>query len=185
MLPLVFDLEGREVLVLGAGAVGARKAAQLVAAGAEVHVISTALLAELPAGVASVEERPYRVGDLVGRFLVVSATADDAANDRIVAEAEAERCWLNVVDDPGRSSFYFTALARFGEVVLSVSTEGASPALAQELRDRAAAALPPSTAAAAEALRAERRRLHEAGESTEGLDWRPLVLDLLDAPEAS
>jgi siroheme synthase-like protein len=185
MLPLAFDLEGREVLVIGAGAVGARRAAQLLEAGAEVHVISTALLAELPEGLTTIEERPYRTGDLAGRFLAVSATADDAANDLIVAEAEAERCWLNVVDDPERSSFHFTALARFGEVVLSVSTGGASPALAQELRDRAAAALPPSTAAAATALRAERRRLHEVGKSTEGRDWRPQVLELLDETDRS
>jgi len=41
---------------------------------------------------------------------------------------------LNVVDDPQRSDFYFTAVHRAGDVTVSVSTEGASPALAQELR---------------------------------------------------
>jgi siroheme synthase (precorrin-2 oxidase/ferrochelatase) len=40
---------------------------------------------------------------------VVSATGDPTVNDVVVEEAREERLWLNVVDDPERSSFYFMA----------------------------------------------------------------------------
>ena len=183
MLPLALDLTGRDVLVLGAGPIGARKAAQLVEAGASVRVVARAVLAPLPEGVASVAERPFRADDLEGAWLVVSATGVDVVNDAVVAATSERGIWLNVVDDPGRSSFFFTALHREGDVVISVSTEGAAPALASALRDRLAAALPASTARAAVALRAERDALRAAGQSTEDVDWRPRIDELLeDAP---
>ena len=184
MLHLAANLEDKPVLVVGAGAVGAHKAGLLVEAGGIVTVIAAEVLAPLPRGLASLEVRPYRTGDLRGFALVVSATGDEATNDRIVAEATAERTWLNVVDDPARSTFFFTATHRSGDVVVSVSTEGASPALAQVLRTRIAAALPANLADVASRLRAERQAMHRGRQSTERVDWTPRILELLDAEEA-
>lgn len=178
MLPLAFKLDGLDVLVVGAGAVGARKAAQLVEAGARVSVISEEIRAATP-GVARYQERRYRPGDAAGYFLVVSATGDDATNDLIVSEANEARIWLNVVDDPERSTFYFMALHRDGEVTVAVSTTGAAPALAQAVRDRVAARLPANLGEVAATLRDERRQLHDSGVSTENLDWRSRIEELL------
>jgi siroheme synthase-like protein len=180
VLPLTFKLDGVEVLVIGAGAIGARKATQLIEAGARVTVISEEVLSPLPAGVARVERRRYVPGDLRGYSLVVSATGDAVANDLVVEEARKERLWLNVVDDPERSSFYFMALHRQGDVTVAVSTAGAAPALAQEVRSLVANALPDNLASVANTLRDERRQLHDEGTSTEGLDWRPRIRELLN-----
>jgi precorrin-2 dehydrogenase/sirohydrochlorin ferrochelatase len=179
MLPLAFKLDGVDVLVVGAGVIGARKAAQLVDAGARVSVIAEEVRAVLPDGVVSVEQRSYRTGDLAGYFLVVSATGDPAINDLIVAEARDARLWLNVVDDPDRSSFYFMALHRQGDVTVAVSTGGAAPALAQAVRSLVAERLPSNLADVATRLREERRALHESGTTTEILDWRSRIDELL------
>jgi precorrin-2 dehydrogenase/sirohydrochlorin ferrochelatase len=183
VLPLAFKLDGVEVLVIGAGQVGARKAAQLVEAGARVTVISEEVLATLPDGVTRVENRRYSRGDLRSYFLVVSATGDPLVNDVVVEEAREERLWLNVVDDPERSSFYFMALHRQGDVTVAVSTDGAAPALAQAVRALVAEALPSNLASVASTLRDERRQLHESGTSTENFDWRLRIRELLDAGE--
>ncbi len=175
MLPVVVDLAGRPVLVIGGGRVGLRKAAQLVSEGARVTVLSPELLADVPDGVAAVLARRYEPGDLAGYLLVVSATGDPEANDAIVAEARGRGLLVNVVDDSKRSDFYFAALHRQGDVVVAVSTEGAAPALAQWVRDRIAASLPANLAEVAEQLRAERRSMRAAGGSTEGIDWRPAI----------
>ena len=74
MLPLAFKLDGLDVLVVGAGVIGARKATQLVDAGARVSVIAEEVRVELPEGVVGVQRRRYRAGDVAGFFLVVSAT---------------------------------------------------------------------------------------------------------------
>jgi len=179
MLPLAFKFNEVPVLVVGAGAIGARKAEQLVEAGAHVTVIAEALLAPLPEGVTRVEKRRYQRGDLRGFHLVVAATGDLTVSDEIVAEARDEGIWINVVDDPARSSFYFMALHRQGEVTIAVTTEGAAPALAQEIRTLAAARLPNNLADVAATLREERRAIHDSGASTEGLDWRVRIRELL------
>jgi siroheme synthase-like protein len=178
-------LTDKNVLVIGAGRIGAGKADLLVEAGARVTVIAREVLADLPTGVSSFEERDYRDGDLRGFALVVSATGDATVNDRVVQEAAREGIWLNVVDDPQRSDFFFTAVHRAGDVTVSVSTEGASPALAQVLRTRIAESLPDNLAAIAQQLRQERGDFHASGTSTEGVDWRPRIRALLDAAELS
>ena len=184
MFPLVADLRGRRVVVIGAGRVGAQKVAQLRAGGARVSVITNAVTSEL-GEVESLTLRPYQPGDLAGAFLVVSATGDPEVNDRIVEEANDARVLLNVVDDPGRSNFFFTAVHRDGDVVVSVSTEGASPALAQWVRNRIAAALPTNLAGVATRLRAERHAVHASGASTEGIVWTTRVQELIDDEPAS
>lgn len=185
MLPLSLELTGRDVLVIGAGRIGAGKAALLVDAGARVTVISRDVVAELPRGLTSLVQRDYRDGDLAGYALVVSATGDAAVNDRVVTEARRANIWLNVVDDPERSDFFFTAVHRAGDVTVSVSTEGASPALAQVLRSMIAEGLPDNLAAVAEQLRLERAVLHADGASTEGIDWRARIRELLGDAELS
>ncbi|HEY1762531.1 MAG TPA: bifunctional precorrin-2 dehydrogenase/sirohydrochlorin ferrochelatase [Acidimicrobiales bacterium] len=180
MLPLAFNLDGLDVLVVGAGVIGSRKAAQLIDAGARVTVIAEEVRVTLPDGVMSVEQRAYRPGDLAGFFLVVSATGNTATNDLIVAEAREARLWLNVVDDPERSSFYFMALHRQGDVTVAVSTAGAAPALAQAIRSLVAERLPGNLAEVATTLREERRTLHESGATTENLDWRSRIDELLE-----
>jgi siroheme synthase-like protein len=179
MLPLAFKFESRAVLVIGAGRIGARKAEQLLDAGARVTLIAEEILAPLPEGLAQVEQRRYRRGDLRGFWLVVSATGDAATNDEIVEEADEERVWLNVVDDPTRCTFYFMALHRQGDVTVAVTTEGAAPALAQEIRNLAADRLPANLGEIADALREERRVLHERGDSTENRDWPARIRELL------
>ena len=183
MLPLALKLTGKDVLVIGAGRIGTGKAQLLVDAGARVSMIASEVLAQLPSGLANFEQREYLDGDVRGYALVVSATGDPAANDRIVNEARRENVWLNVVDDPERSDFYFTAVHRAGEVVVSVSTEGASPALAQEVRSMIAAYLPQNLADVAHQLRTERAAHHANGTSTEGVDWRPRIRELLERTE--
>jgi precorrin-2 dehydrogenase/sirohydrochlorin ferrochelatase len=185
VLPLALELTGKDVLVIGAGRIGAGKAALLVDAGARVTMISRDVLAELPRGLTTLVQRDYRDGDLAGYALVVSATGDAAVNDRVVIEARRANIWLNVVDDPERSDYFFTAVHRAGDVTVSVSTEGASPALAQVLRSMIAEGLPDNLAEVAEQLRLERAMFHADGSSTEGFDWRARIRELLGDPELS
>jgi precorrin-2 dehydrogenase / sirohydrochlorin ferrochelatase len=182
VLPLAFNVTDKPVLVIGAGRIGVAKAQLLVEAGARVTILTSEILAALPEGVHAVVERPYARGDLRDYSLVIAATGSPEVNDSIVDEARDLRVWLNVVDDPARSDFYFTAVHRDGDVVVSVSTEGASPALAQEIRSMIAQRLPSNLGDVATQLRSERAALHVDGASTEGVDWKPRIRELLIEP---
>ena len=136
----LIGLENQRVLVIGGGSVAARKAASLTEAGAKPVVISPDLHPELQEllenGKITHVARPYQPGDLAGAFLAVSATDDPTVNQQVWQEAQAEGCLINIVDDPPRCNFILPAVVRRGEVTLSVSTGGSSPALARRLRER-------------------------------------------------
>jgi siroheme synthase-like protein len=179
VLPLAFKLEGQRVLVLGCGVIGARKATQLVSYGALVDVISEEFLAEVPVGVSTCVQRRYQEGDLDGYVLVISAVNDAETNEAIVDEARRRGIWLNVVDVPALCNFYFMALHTTGDVTVAVTSRGAAPALAQVVRDDIAAKLPSNLAEVTSLIKNERQALHDRGESSENIDWRPRIKKLL------
>ena len=133
------DLEGRDVLVVGAGSVGREKIDGLLDVGALVTVVAPEVsgpVEELArAGRVAIVRSAYRARDLEGRFLVVAATSVRSVNERVYADAEARGMLCNVVDVPELCSFILPAVHRADPIAVAISTGGASPALAQRLRD--------------------------------------------------
>jgi precorrin-2 dehydrogenase/sirohydrochlorin ferrochelatase len=136
----LIGMERRRAIVVGGGNVAARKVEELLGAGAQVTVIGPALSPELKtlaeARRIAVIGRPYREGDLSGAFLVIAATDDSEVNQMVWREAEQSGCLVNVVDDPLHCNFITPAILRRGDVTITVSTGGASPALARRLREQ-------------------------------------------------
>ncbi len=133
------DLEGRDVLVVGAGSVAHEKIEGLLEVGASITVVapdvSEPVEALARARRVSLIRGVYRVRDLDGRFLVVAATSTTAVNERVFADADARGMLCNVVDVPELCSFILPAVHRADPIAVAISTGGASPALAQRLRD--------------------------------------------------
>ncbi len=150
------DLEGRSALVVGGGTVALEKARGLLDCAARVTVVAPEALPELQSLPVEWLSRPYRSADLRGRFLVVAATSSPPLNRRVFADAEARTVFCNVVDVPELCSLILPAVHRQGPIAVAVSTGGASPALAQRIRDDAAALVGPRHAELAEELRALR-----------------------------
>jgi precorrin-2 dehydrogenase/sirohydrochlorin ferrochelatase len=136
----LIGLQARETVVVGGGPVAARKVEGLLAADAQVKVISPAIVPELQKLVASgaitYVQRAYQSGDLENVFLTIAATDDPSVNHSVWAEATRQGCLVNVVDDPEHSTFILPAIVQRGEMTVAVSTGGGSPALARRLRER-------------------------------------------------
>ena len=189
--PVVLDLHGVPVLVVGAGPVAVRKIAGLVAAGADVRVVAPEIDAQLDeplfrgqiresragtvelrrAGTVELRRRAYESGDLDGVRLVVTATGVETVDAAVAADARARGIWVNAADQPADCDFILPAIAREGPISVAVSTDGRSPALAARLRDRIAGMLTPELATLADDLAAERSAIRASGGSTEGRDW--------------
>ena len=136
--PAYLDIRNRNCLVVGGGNVGARKARTLLDCGALVAVVAPAIsdtLQEL-AGVKAltIKSRTFRSGDLDGVFLVIGATDDRDLNRRISREADRRGILCNIVDQPESCSFILPSIIRRGDLVISISTSGNSPAMAKKLR---------------------------------------------------
>lgn len=183
MLPLVVDLRDRRVLVVGIGRGSSQRVDRLRAEGALVTLVARGASAAPHAGVV-IEDREFEERDLDGVCLVVAATDSRRQNEQIAHAAGLRGILVNAVDDPPSCSCYFTAEHCDGDVVIAVSTSGASPSLAQWLRDRVATSLPRGLGDVATELRGRRRALLEAGKSTEGLDWSTTIEELVGLHEA-
>jgi len=137
MHPLLLDLRGRRVLVVGGGPVAARRAGRLVEDGADVLVVAPDICEDLAAlvarGALRWEQREYAPGDVVGAWLVHTATGVRATDDRVAADAEAQRVWCVRADDAAASSAWTPAVARAGDVTVAVSA-GGDPRRAAALR---------------------------------------------------
>lgn len=145
--PLMLDLSGREVLVVGGGPVAHGRVRGLLVSGARVTVVTpevTESLAELVAeGDVVWHARPFAASDVVGAALVFTATGIEAVDGEVAAAARARGIFVNSADDLARCDFHVPAVARRGDITIAVGTGGASPALAARLRDRFAASLGP------------------------------------------
>jgi siroheme synthase-like protein len=185
--PVVLRLSGRRVLVVGGGTVAARKVEGLLAAGAVVTVVAPTVVPELRdaagRGDVVVVERSYRSADLEGARLVLTATDDERTQQRVFDDAEAAGIWVNAADDPRRCSFFLPAVHRHEPVVVAVSTQGTSPALAAWLRDRLASALPERLDELVGALAHRRAEIQAARRSTEDEDWRTLIEAWVEASD--
>jgi precorrin-2 dehydrogenase / sirohydrochlorin ferrochelatase len=151
LFPIFLKLTGRRCLVLGAGNLAESKIESLRNAHAHVTVIAPQarerILDLAAAGEIDYLERPYQPGDVArgNHFLVVTATNDPAVNRAVYHEAVAANILCNAVDDPPFCDFYFPSVVRRGDLQIAISTAGASPALAQQLRKEINAQLPLDT----------------------------------------
>lgn len=138
LFPMFVKLEGRTVLVVGAGSIGEAKIETLLPTGAAVRVIAPKATPKVREwardGRIEWESREYRPADFAGIFLVIAATNSPKLHDEIYAEARSRGVLCNAVDEPERCDFYFPAIVRRGELQIAISTGGLSPALAQRLR---------------------------------------------------
>lgn len=136
--PLFADLKGRRCVVVGGGPIAQRKVAALRRFGAVVDVVSpsaTPRLARLARRKAiKWRARRFMPLDLAGAWLVYAATDDQAVNARVFREATRRRIFTNVVDQKLLCSFIAPAVVRRGELMIAISTGGASPTLAKRLR---------------------------------------------------
>ena len=157
----MLNLQGRGVVVVGAGAVGLRKARSLQDAGADVKLIDEHLDPKnVPPGIHTICQ-PYSAELLKGALLVFACTDDEELNGQIAADARLCGAIVNVVDRPDDCDFLSPAVVRKGDVIVAVGTNGAAPGLAARLKDHLAAALPDRIDEFAAALRRIRRQLQQ------------------------
>ena len=178
LLPLFVKLAGRDVLVVGGGAMAALRVRQLAEAGARITVVAPEVREDVAARAAAVLRRPFRPSDLDGAWLAIAA-APGAVNREVAAAAEPRRILVNAIDDPDAATAYTGGVARRGDVTVAISTGGRAPALAGLLREALDAILPVDLAAWAAA--AERERPAWKRERVPLATRRPLLLRKLNA----
>jgi siroheme synthase-like protein len=142
-LSVNIDFSGRAVLLVGAGQVGLRKLSVLLDVGARVRVVEPSedpYLDDLAVKGAITLEKEFEESFLDIRPWVFVALDDPAEAGRISALARSRGLMVNSADRPSDCDYIMPALVRDPPFRLTVSTDGASPALsaavARDLRRR-------------------------------------------------
>lgn len=145
-LPIFLDIKGKPCLVVGAGPVAARKAELLLKAGALVRVVAKesgeAMSLLRQQSKIKYQAKPFEDSDLEQVNLVIAATSDKRLNKRVSELAQASRIPVNVVDNPKLCSFIMPSIIDRDPVQIAISTGGASPVLARQLRSRLESLIP-------------------------------------------
>src|SRR5262245_26256891 len=145
--PLFLKLEGRSVLLAGSGSAAAAKLRLLGSAGARVTVLaetpSPDLMAAIADAGASLIQGAVTPAHVATVDLVFGAIGSEAGDQAVAELARKGGKLVNIVDRPELSDFTMPAIVDRGDIVVAVSTQGASPVLAQRVRAAIESVLPP------------------------------------------
>ncbi|WP_327357418.1 uroporphyrinogen-III C-methyltransferase [Streptomyces sp. NBC_01304] len=140
--PVGLRLTGRRVVVLGGGQVAQRRLPALIAAGADITMISPTATPSVEAmadtGEIRWEKRAYAQGDLGQAWYALIATSDHEANEAASAEAEAHRVWCVRSDDADAATALTPATGHSEGVTVAVLTtdvRGRDPRRTAAIRD--------------------------------------------------
>ncbi len=135
MLPIVLNLARLPVLLAGNGPALRKRLALLEDAGAQVDIYSPQPEPELMAMAGGrLRGRLPEEHEIAAHRLLFVAGLDEHTASRLVATGRAHRLIVNAEDVPVLCDFHMPAMVRRGDLLLTVSTGGHSPALAATLR---------------------------------------------------
>lgn len=138
--PVMLDIAHIRTLVVGGGAVATRKARALAQAGGLPVILSPGVTDELQALIRQHDlvwiQRRYLRGDTRRYRMVITATDDPDVNRVAADDARADGALVLRADEGGASDFHVPSHVRQDDVVVAVSTGGASPLLARRIRER-------------------------------------------------
>ncbi len=148
-LPIFVDIKNQPCLIVGGGAVAARKADLFIKAGASVTVIAPELKIEmkhhLEHGLISWNPATFSASILEGGEkpkYVISATDDQAVNQAVYHYCQAHQIPVNVADQTEYCDFILPAIVNRSPVTIAISTGGRSPILARLMKARLEALIP-------------------------------------------
>ncbi len=186
--PVILDLSGKPCLVVGGGAVAQRKVKKLIKAGAQVSVVAplvTGFIEELQKdGKITLFQREFEPGDLDGQTLVFGALDNPEARRNLAVEARKRGIPANLADDPQNCDFIIPSSFSRGDLLVTVSTNGKSPAMSRKLRQVLEQKVGPSFSMQVKAMSKVRERVMQDLPDHEGVRREVLVgivnSDLLD-----
>lgn len=173
-LPIMLDMRRRKILLVGGGAIACEKLSRLVECTEEITVVATEFsekmeeMIRLYALIA--HQRGYRESDLEGIDIVIAAVDSLELQSEIFDQATRRNILCNAVDLPAYCHFIFPSMIRRDDLVVAISTSGASPALAKQMKRFFEALIPDDIGTFLAMMREKRQALPKGKERMRHLD---------------
>jgi len=137
--PIYIDMDNLKVLLIGGGDIATEKIEKLLDFTDKITIISTVISTPLEKIIRDnslkYHLRPYMSGDIDGYDIVIVATDTIRLHKEIYQESRGSRVLVNSVDDTAYCDFIFPSYIKRGDLTISFSTSGASPAFAKQIRE--------------------------------------------------
>lgn len=134
--PLMINIVGKNVLIIGGGKVAFRKAKKFLEFGACIRIVGKKIIKdfyELKGNIDLIEDK-YESKYIKDTLLVVCATSNKDVNEKAAQDCKNKNILCNVVDSIELSDFIVPSSVRRGDLIISVSTSGKSPLLSSKIR---------------------------------------------------
>lgn len=135
LVPLMFSLENKNVVIIGGGQIAFRKAKAFIKSGATITIISPQLINELKElKNITWSKKNFEKEDIKDAHFIIAATNNHEVN-QYIKECASEHQWVNVVSDQHQCDFHTPAVIQRGDLIVSVSTSGKSPTLSKKIKN--------------------------------------------------
>ena len=138
--PVFLNVKDKLWIIVGGGEVSARKAASLLASGANVRVISPHFSNDFnhlsQHEKLQLIQRSFKEQDINEAFLVIAATDNSLVNQYVAVLCDKDGLLCNVVDAPLQGNFIAPSVIQQGSLTIAISTGGNAPAAAKQIRER-------------------------------------------------
>ena len=136
--PSYLNLKNRKILLIGGGHIALEKLEKLIDFTQNITVItkeiSPAFLEFANRENIFIKQKSYEIGDIDGFDIVIVATNSIDLHKEIYTESRNSRILVNSVDNTAYCDFIFPSYIKKGDLTISISTSGASPAMAKRVR---------------------------------------------------
>lgn len=145
--PFMVEITGKRCLVAGGGKIACHKVKLLLSYAVEIQIIAKEISSELSAiakenPLLSLVQKEIEPSDLDGADFVIAATDKAPLNQKIAMWCREKKIPVNAVDQKEDCDFIFPAMIQKGDVLVTVSTGGSSPAAAAYLKNRIEECIP-------------------------------------------
>ena len=141
--PFFIDIKGKKGLIIGGGRIAEHKLKKILAYEPDITVVAT----KISDSIKSIEgikliEREFVNSDLDGCSFCIAATDDKKFNAYVAGVCRKNHIFINVVDDKDNCQFLFPSVYKAGNLSIGISTQGASPYVAADIKNRIVSELP-------------------------------------------
>lgn len=131
-----------KILLIGGGKVALQKAQVMQRNGVDFTCVSAAFIADFQTINARQTQKVFELSDVQNYPVVIDATGSEDVMGKLLAYKKEVNFLYNCVDVPAVCDFFFAALLEYGSLKIAVSSSGASPTLAQSVREKIQRVLP-------------------------------------------
>ena len=147
--PAYIDLNSKKILIVGGGNIALEKLEKLLDFSQDITILATKIDKQIYSLAKSHNlntiEKSYQVGDIDGFDIVIVATDTIDLHKKIYSESRGKGILVNSVDDTRYCDFIFPSYIKRGDLIISFSTSGASPAFAKHIKRYFQNIIPPET----------------------------------------